>query len=108
MTKLETFAEKASMAWTKAREIYSLMVKKGTHGRKAWGEAVRQAWRLVKAMATGKVTFFKLSTSEITTREIEPLGNEVQAIIKPLNDDLIRVWDKVKQGVISFHTYQIM
>jgi hypothetical protein len=108
MTKLNTFAQKANIAWAKAREIYQIMVKKGCHGRKAWGEAVRQAWRFVNVLATGKVTFWKLSDGAITTREIEPLAVHSSDIIKSFNNGLITVWDRVKGGVISFNTFQIL
>jgi len=107
MANLSKFSERVSLAWEKAREIYSEMRKKGTHGRKAWGEAVRQAWRYVKSLVSGKVTYWT-DEGEVKACEIEPISAEIEAIIKPIGDGLVWVWDRAKQCVISFYTFQIL
>ncbi|MBA4852032.1 hypothetical protein [Emticicia sp. BO119] len=101
MTNLATFNQKASAAWEYARMIYKKMQQKGCRGRNAWGEAMRQAWKLVKALVTGEVTFWKLKTSEKTTRQIEVVG-EIW-----VKDDLVRVWDLGANKWLCFHTFQI-
>ncbi|HEY1055994.1 MAG TPA: hypothetical protein VGE24_12690 [Emticicia sp.] len=98
MTKLTTFVEKAKMAWECAKKIYANMAARG---RSAWGEAIRQAWKFVKALVQGEVTFWKLKDGAMTTRKIEPVADMF------VKDDLVRVWDSVGRKFICFHTFQI-
>ena len=89
--------------FAKAKLIYAKMKAVGTKGRSAWNEAQRQASVILKVIKKGVVTFWKLETGEITTREIEYRQDYNNG-----ESTLFKFIDKVKNSVISFYAYQII
>ena len=102
MTKLQMFFDKA-------KSIYAAMKAVGTHGRNAWNEAQRQASLYFKALRKGVVTFMKLDGT-ITTRTVEPieLHYEFKGSNQSTPSNVIKLWDTVKNSIISFHAWQIV
>jgi hypothetical protein len=112
----------------KAKSIYASMAIKG---RQAWFEAMRQSARLIKALKTGSVCFFKTPKSneevEVTNRRIAPISNfqyESKGSNKIDNPLLAKVVDLDKfesainagfseiqataKSIISFYTWSIL
>jgi hypothetical protein len=93
----------------KAKQIYSAMKLAGTKGRNAWNEAQHQASLYFKALRKGVVTFMKLDGT-ITTRKVEPieLHYEFKGSNSSTPSNIVKLWDTVKNSIISFHTWQII
>jgi hypothetical protein len=93
----------------KAKLIYAAMKAVGTKGRNGWNEAQRQASLYFKALRTGVVTFMKLDGT-ITTRTVESieLHYEFKGSSQNAPSNLVKLWDTVKNSIISFHAWQIV
>mgnify|MGYP000579506014 CR=1 FL=1 len=93
----------------KAKSIYAAMKIAGTHGRNAWNEAQRQASLYFKALRKGVVTFMKLDGT-VTTRTVEPieLHYEFKGERKSEPSNIVKMWDTVKNSIISFHAWQLV
>jgi hypothetical protein len=102
MTNLQKFFDKA-------KSIYAVMKVAGSKGRNAWNEAQRQVSLYFKALRKGVVTFMKLDGT-ITTRTVEPieLHYEFKNSNQSTPSNIVKMWDMVKNSVISFHAWQIV
>ena len=108
MANVQQFIKNSKQALKRASKIYAVMKQNGTKGISAWREAVRQAWKYLKAIKKGEVTFWKLDGT-ITTRKISSLeGNYEFKGTASHTTDTLKVWDVVKQSVISFYPFQIL
>jgi hypothetical protein len=100
--------------------------------RKAWSlyrsgvptfsEALRQAWKVTKAVTAGTVTFWKVpakkdADAEITTRRIAelsqfdytPKGSGTgTSTIKVVDLDKLATTGQIAASIISFNAYQIL
>lgn len=88
-------------------------------GTRNFSLALKEAWKVIKQLNTGVVTFWKLSDGSTTTRRIAPLsqfGIEPKGNSKPGINDLFSFidLDKIaagiapKDAVIGFHLYQVI